>query len=65
MNYKDDLLEETKSDEFINSSKYFKDEVNQLICKSCKGNSFKIGSGNYLSIVKCLYCNEEICLSEG
>lgn len=61
-----DVTEErTDQKEFTIGQIYDDEPAITIGCKKCKGTTFKVGSGNHYTAIKCVTCNWQACIHDG
>jgi len=51
--------------DFESGQAYENKPAKTLVCKKCKSKRFIVGTGSYITIIKCENCGYELCVHEG
>lgn len=61
----EDVISETKDDEFEIGQIYENHPAKKIKCKKCGCDNFIIGIGSYYTAIKCPICKWELCIHDG
>ena len=60
-----DLFEKKRDGLFIAKQSYESEPARTIYCKLCGGKDFNVGSGDYLTVIRCVKCQHEFAVHDG